>query len=82
MIIKEEIKIELEEIIKNYRSCNKDERDSINENAIQRRSVDRLLKKFMWDDKNRRAYEIQTSARKDSVLANADKKQKYNIHIT
>ena len=39
-------------------------------------------KKFMWDDKNRRAYEIQTSARKDSVLANADKKQKYNIPIT
>ena len=39
-------------------------------------------KKFMWDDKNRRAYEIQTSARKDSVLANADKKQKYNITIT
>ena len=39
-------------------------------------------KKFMWDDKNRKAYEIQTSARKDSVLANADKKQKYNIPIT
>ena len=39
-------------------------------------------KKFMWDDKNRRAYEIQTSARNDSLLGNADKKQKYNIPIT
>ena len=34
------------------------------------------------DALNMVAYEIQTSARKDSVLANADKKQKYNIHIT
>jgi hypothetical protein len=39
-------------------------------------------KKFMWDDKNRKAYEIQTTARKDSVLANADKKDKYKIPIT
>ena len=40
-----------------------------------------IKKKYMWDDKNRRAYEIQTPARKDSVLTNADKKQKYNILI-
>ena len=39
-------------------------------------------KKLMWGDKNRRAYEIQTSARKGYVLANVDKKQKYNIPIT
>ena len=39
-------------------------------------------KKYMWDDKNRRAYEIQTNARKDSILANVKKKEKYNIHIT
>ncbi|MEM4098108.1 MAG: hypothetical protein QXS81_05435, partial [Candidatus Micrarchaeaceae archaeon] len=39
-------------------------------------------KKYMWDDKNRRAYEIQTTARRDSVLTNAEKKQKYNIPIT
>ena len=41
-----------------------------------------IKKKYMWDDKNRRAYEIQTNAREDSVLANANKKQKYNIPIT
>jgi hypothetical protein len=39
-------------------------------------------KKYMWDDKNRRAYEIQTNARKDSILANVKKKEKYNIYIT
>ena len=39
-------------------------------------------KKFMWDDKNRMAYKIQTTTRKDSVLANADKKYKYKIPIT
>lgn len=31
-------------------------------------------KKFLLDDKNRRAYEIHTSTRKDSVSANANKK--------
>ncbi|EQD66029.1 ATPase [mine drainage metagenome] len=39
-------------------------------------------KKYMWDDKNRRAYEIQTTAREDSIMANAEKKAKYNISIT
>ncbi len=38
-------------------------------------------KKFLWDDKNRKAYEIQTTARKDSVLANWDKKEKYKVPI-
>ena len=41
-----------------------------------------IKKKYMWDDKNRRAYEIQTNAREDAILANAKKKEKYNIHIT
>lgn len=39
-------------------------------------------KKFLWDDKNRKAYEIQTTARKDSILANWDKKEKYKVPIT
>jgi hypothetical protein len=39
-------------------------------------------KKYMWDDKNRKAYEIQTTAREDSIMANAEKKAKYNISIT
>jgi hypothetical protein len=41
-----------------------------------------IKKKYMWDDKNRRAYEIQTNAREDAILANAKKKEKYNIPIT
>jgi len=41
-----------------------------------------VKKKYMWDDKNRRAYEIQTTARRDSIMANADKKDKYKIPIT
>ena len=41
-----------------------------------------IKKKYMWDDKNRRAYEIQTNAREDAILANAKKKEKYNILIT
>ena len=44
-------------------------------------SVD-AKKKFLWDDKNRKAYEIQTTARKDSILANWDKKEKYKVPIT
>lgn len=28
------------------------------------------------------AYEIQPSARKEAIIANAKKKEKYNIHIT
>jgi len=39
-------------------------------------------KKYLWDDKKRKAYEIQTTARKDSILANWDKKDKYNVPIT
>ena len=38
-------------------------------------------KKYLWEDKNRKAYEIQTTARKDSILANSDKKHKYNLPI-
>ena len=39
-------------------------------------------KKYMWADSERMAYEIQTNAREDAILANAKKKEKYNIHIT
>ena len=38
-------------------------------------------KKYLWGDKNRKAYEIQTTARKDSILANLDKKHKYKVSI-
>ena len=41
-----------------------------------------IKKKYMWDDKNRRAYEIQTNAREDSILSNSKKKEKYEIPIT
>ena len=41
-----------------------------------------LKKKYLWDDKNRRAYEIQTTARKDSVLQNAKKRDLYKMPIT
>ncbi len=43
-------------------------------------SVD-TKRKYLWNDKGRKAYEIQTTARKDSVLGNADKKVKYKIPI-
>ncbi|MEM0142841.1 MAG: hypothetical protein QXL94_02650 [Candidatus Parvarchaeum sp.] len=36
----------------------------------------------MWNDKNKRAYEIQTTARSDSILANWNKKKKYKVPIT
>jgi hypothetical protein len=39
-------------------------------------------KKYLWDDVKRRAFEIQTTARKDSVMANAEKKKKYGLPIT
>ena len=39
-------------------------------------------KKYMWDDANRMAYEIQTNAREDAILANAKKKEKYRVPIT
>jgi hypothetical protein len=39
-------------------------------------------KKYLWDDKNTRGYEIQTSARKDSIMANVAKKEKYGRPIT
>lgn len=39
-------------------------------------------KRYLWDDKNGRGYEIQTSARKDSIIENAKKKVKYKIPIT
>ena len=41
-----------------------------------------LRKKYLWYDEGRMAYEIQTTARKDSILANASKKEKYRIPIT
>ena len=39
-------------------------------------------KKYLWDDVNRRAYEIQTTARKDSIEANKNKNKKYKLPIT
>jgi hypothetical protein len=39
-------------------------------------------KKFLWDDTKRKCYEIQTTARKDSVAENLAKKDKYGIPIT
>lgn len=39
-------------------------------------------KKYMWDDKARMAYEIQTTARKDKVLLNKAKESKYGLPIT
>ena len=39
-------------------------------------------KKYLWDDKARRAYEIQTSARKDAIEANSAKKEKYGLPLT
>jgi hypothetical protein len=42
----------------------------------------KIKKKYMWADNERMAYEIQTNARGDAILANAKKKDKYNIPIT
>lgn len=39
-------------------------------------------KKYLWDDKHRMAYEIQTTARKDAIEGNASKKAKYKMPIT
>ena len=39
-------------------------------------------KKYLWDDEGVRAYEIQTSARKDAVSLNGEKSTKYNMPIT
>lgn len=39
-------------------------------------------KKFLWDDTKRKCYEIQTTARKDSITENVSKKEKYMIPIT
>jgi hypothetical protein len=39
-------------------------------------------KKYLWADSERMAYEIQTSAREDAILANAKKKERYKIPIT
>ncbi len=33
-------------------------------------------KKHLWDDKKRMGYEIQTTARKDAVMANAEKRDR------
>ncbi len=38
-------------------------------------------KKYMWDDANRVAYEIQTNAREDAILLNSRKKEKYKTPI-
>ncbi|MGC8679716.1 MAG: hypothetical protein ACP5RI_00790 [Candidatus Micrarchaeia archaeon] len=42
----------------------------------------KVKKKYLWADNERMAYGIQTSAREDAILANARKKEKYNILIT
>ena len=39
-------------------------------------------KKYLWDDNNVKAYEIQTTARKDKVLLNKEKESKYGMPIT
>ncbi len=39
-------------------------------------------KKYLWGDKAIRAYEIQTSARKDAIEANSEKKEKYGLPVT
>lgn len=39
-------------------------------------------KKYLWDDKRMRAYEIQTTARKDSVLRNREREGKLGLPIT
>ncbi len=44
-------------------------------------SVDKK-KKYLWDDRNRRAYEIQTTARKENVLANMERDRKLGLPIT
>ena len=41
-----------------------------------------VKREYLWDDKARMAYEIQTTAREDSVRANMDKKEKYKTPIT
>ena len=41
-----------------------------------------LRKKYLWYDEGRRAYEIQTTARKDSIEANKNKNKKYKLPIT
>jgi hypothetical protein len=43
--------------------------------------VDRR-KKYLWDDNSVKAYEIQTTARKDKVLLNKAKESKYGMPIT
>lgn len=39
-------------------------------------------KKYLWDDANRRAYEIQTTARPENVAENRERGMKYRIPIT
>ena len=41
-----------------------------------------IKKKYMWDDKNRRVYEIQTSARKENMLANKKRNDNNNLRTT
>lgn len=39
-------------------------------------------KKYLWDDKNRRAYEIQTTARKENILVNRERNKKDGLPTT
>ena len=39
-------------------------------------------KKYLWDDDNRRAYEIQTTARKENVMANKARNDKDKLKTT
>ena len=39
-------------------------------------------KKYLWDDNSVKAFEIQTTARKDKVLLNKEKESKYGMPIT
>jgi len=39
-------------------------------------------KKYLWDDSKRRAYEIQTTARKDSIIPNMERDRRLGLPIT
>ncbi len=39
-------------------------------------------KKYLWDDKNRKAYEIQTTARKNNVLVNKKRNDRFKLSTT
>jgi type I restriction-modification system DNA methylase subunit len=53
MITKEELKNKLDDLIKDYQSYSKEDRDSMSEDDTRRKFIDRLLKDVLgWDEKN------------------------------